>query len=113
MAKAVFVSPGEVVDYTPESNVSAGDVVAVGKIVGVAQRDLTAGVLGALRVQGVHDVAKEAAVAHDVGDKLYWSASTQVATKTNGGSDPVLGYCVLAAGAAATTTRVRLDPSAV
>lgn len=112
MALAVFVSEGQVIDYTPGSSVSAGDVVVAGKVVGIAQADIAAGALGALRVQGVHDVAKEASVAHSLGDKLYWDGATKVATKTDGGSFPVLGYCVAAAGASATITRVRLDPSA-
>ena len=50
---AEFVKNGDVVDYTPSADVTAGDVIVQGDLIGVAFNDIAADQLGALQVTGV------------------------------------------------------------
>ena len=53
MATARFIQTGDAVDYTPGADVSAGDVVVQGDLVGVAKLDIAAGKAGSLALTGV------------------------------------------------------------
>ena len=50
---AVFRQRGDAVDYIPEADVSAGDVVVQNDLVGIAKLDIKAGERGALALTGV------------------------------------------------------------
>ena len=58
MATATFVHDGKSIDYTPGSDVAAGDVVVQGELVGVARTPIAASALGSLAVTGVFDFPK-------------------------------------------------------
>lgn len=73
MPQATFVQVGNQIDYTPDADVAAGAVVVNGPLVGVAERAISASVLGALTLRGLFDVCK-AAVAINAGDEIYWDA---------------------------------------
>ena len=60
---ARYVQRGDAIDHTPAADVAAGDVVVIGKIVGVAKLDIKAGELGALALTGVYEVAKGTGIA--------------------------------------------------
>jgi len=108
--KAAYVSPGVAIDYTPSTDVNAGDVVVVGNLIGIANVDIAAGQKGALAVQGIFDVVKDAAIAFAQGDLVYWDDTNKVATNTdNGGANPKMGVAVEAAGTSDATVRVRLS----
>ena len=106
---AKYIQDDESVDYTPGSNVTAGDVVVQGDLVGVAKLDIAAGRLGALAVEGVFDFPKSTAggSAIAVGTTVYWNAGAQQATATSAGNK-LLGKTIKAAVDADTTVRVRL-----
>ena len=109
---ASFVHDGNSIDYTPAGDVSAGDVVVQGDLIGVAKLDISANALGALAVIGVFDVAKEGGtgVTFAIGDKVYWDDTNKVAVATDGaGANKLMGKAVLAAADADTTVRVRLS----
>ena len=107
---AVFVQGGRSIDYTPDSNVAAGDVVVQGDLVGVATRAIEANTLGALAVEGVFDFAKDtgSADAISAGARLYWDESEALATTESSGN-VYLGKAVQAAAADAATVRVRMS----
>lgn len=112
MATAIFVHDGDSIDYTPSSDVAAGDVVVQGDLIGVAKRDIPAGTLGALAVTGVFDMPKLAiaGVTIAAGAKVYWDAGNSVATTdTDEGANKYLGKTVAAAGDDDATVRVRLE----
>ena len=101
---ATMWSDDGAIDYTPGSAVTAGDVVVLGSIVGVATNDIAANAKGSLTIDGVFKVPKITG-AISVGTKLYWDpagtpvtgdASSGAATAT-AGSLKVMGYAVLAA----------------
>lgn len=110
MATAQFIHDGNTVDYTPGANVSAGDVVVQGDLVGIARLDIPAGALGALAVTGVFDVSKAsgAGTAIAAGAKVYWNATNKQATTTATGNK-YLGKSVRAATDADATVRLRLE----
>ena len=104
-----YIQDDESVDYTPGSNVTAGDVVVQGDLVGVAKLDILAGRLGALAVEGVFDFPKSTAggSAIAVGTTVYWNAGAQQATATATGNK-LIGKTTKAAADADATVRVRL-----
>ena len=111
MATAQFIHDGKSIDYTPGADVSAGDVVVQGELVGIAKLDIASGVLGALAVTGVFDVPKasgDGGIA--AGAEVYWDEAEQVAkTDAESGANKSLGKTVCAAGDDDTTVRVRLE----
>lgn len=72
--QAQYVQEGQAIDYTPSSAVSAGDVVIIGDILGIAKLDIAADALGAIALDGVFDMLREASTAFTAGDAVYWDA---------------------------------------
>lgn len=69
------------VDYTPGSDVSAGDVVVIGATPYVAHLDIKANELGALAaLGGVYSGAPDIAIAGGV--KVFWDGTNFTATAT-------------------------------
>ncbi len=111
MATAIFIHDGNSIDYTPGADVSAGDVVVQGELVGVAKLDIAANALGALAVTGVFDLPKasgDGGIA--AGAEVYWDEAEQVAkTDAEAGANKKLGKAITVAGDTDTTVRVRLS----
>ena len=99
-------------EYTPSGAVSEGDVVVLGGgLIGVATSDIAANAKGALTVEGTFDMPKSSGSAGEsivIGAALYWNDSSDIATAT-ASSNKFLGYAEKAAGASATSVRVRLS----
>ena len=109
---ARFIHEGKSIDYTPGADISAGDVVVQGDLVGIAKLDIATGTLGALSVTGVFDLPKATGggEAIDAGAKVYWDAGDGAAkTDDEGGANKYLGKTVAAAGDDDETVRVRLS----
>jgi len=109
--QAQYLSPGDMIDYTPSvAAVSAGQVVVVNGQVFIAVRDIAIGEQGALRMAGAFDVVKDTST-FAVGDAWYWDAdgdpvdgeaSTGAATSTAAGN--TFGGSVKAAAATGDAT---------
>jgi predicted RecA/RadA family phage recombinase len=116
MATAQFVHDGKTIDYIPGADVTAGDVIVQGDLVGVAKLDIKASALGSLALMGVFDFAKEAdvGVTFVAGALSYWDEANKVAVTSNGGgAHKLLGKVVVAAADGDATVRVRLCPCAL
>ena len=112
MAIAQFVHEGKSIDYTPGADVTVGDIVVQGDLLGVAQLDMAANQLGAVAVAGVFDIDKATGVGTGiaVGVKVYWDAANKQATADdNAGANKYLGKTVAAAGDDDAKVRVRLE----
>jgi len=109
MATAVFRFDGDRIEYTPSSDVGAGDVVVQGDLVGIATEAIDASVQGSLAVEGVFTVPKAvtSGSALTAGTKVYWDAANEIATTTVG-SNKYMGKVVKAAAATTATVDVRL-----
>lgn len=53
-----FLQEGVSLDFVPAADVLAGDVVVLGELVGVVQRDTKSGDLGSICVDGVYAMPK-------------------------------------------------------
>ena len=115
MATARFIHDGKAIDYTPGSAVSAGDVVVINRIVGIAKLDIAANQLGALAVDGVFDIPKKNEVI-SAGAAVYWDADGDPVGGTAGtgaltctAADGILaGFAVATAAGSATAARTKL-----
>lgn len=112
MATATFIHDGSTIDYTPGSDVAAGDVIVLGDLVGIAKQAIKAGVLGALALTGVFDLPKATGAGTGIaaGVTLFWDAGNQVVTtNSDSGTHKRIGNAVEVAGTADATARVRLN----
>ena len=91
MALAVFAHDGDSIDYTPTSDVAAGDVVVQGDMVGVARTPIVANAPGSLAVAGVFDFPKATTTGSAIaaGTKAYWDAAASVATAAKRSAVPI------------------------
>ena len=71
--QAKLISEGRTLDYTPQSDVSAGDVIVRGRMVTVAVRDINSGVKGAVYADGVVQLPKAQEALAD-GAAVYWDS---------------------------------------
>jgi predicted RecA/RadA family phage recombinase len=107
-----FIQRGDAVDYTPGADVSAGDVVVQGELVGVAKLDIQTGKLGALAVTGLFDFPKAAGAGTAIaaGTRVYWDEADQEAKADDeAGANKELGKTVKAAADEDVLVRVRLN----
>lgn len=116
--QAKLVQEGHVLDHTPSSAVSAGDVVIQDALFGVANQAIAASALGAIQVAGVYNVVKITG-AMTAGTQLFWDATgdpvggtsgTGAATETASGNT-FIGFNVLAALEAAEFVTALLVPA--
>ena len=114
--EAKYIQEGKAVDYTPSVDVPAGTVVAIFELIGITHRDIAAGQLGALNVQGVYEVVKGTGAGKAIteGMKVYWDAANKVVTAAQYDGDPpvtlpYMGKALKAAGDNDATVTVRLD----
>lgn len=62
---------GDVLDYTPTSAVVGGQVLQIGALAAIAQRDIAANVLGSVVIDGLAEF-RAAAVVGEAGDPVGW-----------------------------------------
>ena len=109
---AIYKQRGDSIDYIPASDISAGDVVVIGDLVGIAKLDIEAGKLGAIALTGVYDIAKASGSGTGIpaGIKVYWDDVTKVVTTDdNSGSNKYLGKTIADASNDDLTVLVRLS----
>ena len=106
--KARYVQRGESIDFTPESDVAAGDIVRLGALVGVAKLDVKAGELGALALVGVYEIAT-GGTAVEAGKPVYVNPATGKACAQGTEGAVAFGHAVAAAAATDAFVHVRLE----
>lgn len=96
---------GESLDYVNagDTKIEAGDVVVLGKRIGIAGCDIPAGETGSIHVEGVFEFPKGSA-AITAGAEVYWSG-TEIAAS----GDNKAGYVVADAAADDTTVLVKIN----
>ena len=104
-----YLQKGDVLDYLNdnEGDIASGQVVVLGKRIGVALTDITANTVGAIQMVGVFNVAK-AAEEFSIGLPLYWKASSQQLTKIVTGNT-LAGFAFAAARAEDVTIALKLN----
>lgn len=104
-----YVQDGDTLDLDPGATVPAGTGHLFGAaLFGIALSDAVSGTASAFLVEGVVDIAKTAALAVSVGDRLFWDATNKVVNKTVTAQQQV-GICVMAAATSDATVRMLLE----
>jgi predicted RecA/RadA family phage recombinase len=109
MPSVDFVHQGEAVDFSPETDLTAGSVVVRGELVGVTKHDIKSGKLGAIFVEGVFDFPKATGTgtAITLGANCYWDNTNQRATTTSSGNK-LIGKSVKATTDSEAVVRIKL-----
>lgn len=101
------VSNGHTMDYTATADISSGDAVLVGSVLGIAITDMASGDDGDLVLEGVFELPK-AAVAITQGAQLYWDdANSQVTTTST--DNTACGKAFAAAASGDDTVYVKIN----
>ena len=105
-----FRQIGSVMDYTNTTGakISSGDLVLVGKRVGVSLGNITDKKIGSVQVDGVFDLDKKAGDVMIQGALVYWSETDKAITVT-AARNTLAGYAFLAAEASDSTVAVKLN----
>lgn len=107
-----YEQPGNVIRYTAGANISSGQVVVVGKTLGVALEDIANTETGNVSICGVFRVPKVSAAVIAAGENLTWDASAaafddNAATPATGDVTGPTAIAFEAAGAGVTTLAVK------
>ena len=105
---ATYVQEGKNLDYTNETEdiITAGTVIVLGTIVGVAATNIEPGEIGTIATTGVWEVAKDSN-AITAGAIVYYNDESDVATATT--DEAKLGIAIAEAAAEDGTVLVRLN----
>lgn len=108
-----YVQPGKVVEFTAAANLSAGQVVRIGQILGVVKDDVASGAQGLAHIDGVFKVPKVSAAVIAQGESLSWDASAaafddNAAVPASGDVQGPPAVAYEAAGDGVTTLAVKL-----
>lgn len=100
-----YVQEGDVIQHTAAANITAGSVVKMGQILGVALVDIASGETGSVAIKGVYTVPKVTAAVIAQGESLTWDVSAgkfddNAATPATG---DVTGAAAVAAESAGNT----------
>lgn len=105
-----FIQDGKTIKKTLAANISAGDPLLIGDILGIAVNDgLNGDVDHVFAIEGVFEVAKNSTDTFDPGQILFWDAGNSRLTETASTHKPV-GVCMATAGNGATTCLIKLVP---
>ena len=77
--QARYIQRGESIDFLPDRDIAAGEIVIRNGLVGVAKIPVGKGTPGSLALSGVFDVTKTVRCAFSVGAAVYWDTVRQSA----------------------------------
>lgn len=108
-----YIQPGDVIDWTNGTGaaIASGDVVVVGNHrLGIALAAITIAAVGAVKVCGIFELAKNTSDAVVEGQKLWWDATNEEVINAPAINSYFIGYAADAELSATTTVKVRLAP---
>jgi len=103
-----YIQEGDVLDHIAAANIASGDVVLMGKRIGVAVADIASGQSGSVAVEGVFALPKVVANAPAQGALLYWDANASLLTTTATGNT-LAGYAAAAAVNGDATVNININ----
>jgi predicted RecA/RadA family phage recombinase len=104
-----YIEEGTTLTVAAPAAVNSGDIVVVGKLIGVATNTAAIGIPVAVKVTGVFELPKVSAEAWTVGVPINWLTGPKQATT---GAGTLIGYAAEPAANPSSVGRVRLNPSA-
>ena len=79
---ARYIQRGEAMDYTPDHDIAAGEVVKIGQLVGVARLDIKAGEMGAISLVGVYQMKTANHEKIETGHVVYFDPMTRLCSSS-------------------------------
>lgn len=107
--KAAYLQRGEVIDYKNETEktIEAGTLISANYLAGVAAADIPAGETGALHIEGIFAIPKDAALSLELGDSVCLSAEKKLQKHADG--DCPVGVVVAKPAEHATSVLVKIN----
>lgn len=106
-----YVQEGDHIEITAGAAYSAGDLIEVGNLHGVATTDIANGSTGIIALEGVFTLPKQTGAAGDAvagaGSPVYFKTG-KVTGNSDTGANKLVGHALEAANQAAATVKVRL-----
>lgn len=108
-----YVQDDSWLNYTNSgtTTVTAGSLVVIGDMVGIAVADIAASATGAVKIRGVFTLAATTNEAYVQGQQLYWKASTSKLIDDPTGNEKA-GRAAAAKASAGTTCTIVLNSNA-
>ncbi len=109
---AAFVSNGRSIDYVPGSAVTAGTVVLLGDLIGVAANDIAANQLGSLQLEGEFSETGDTGGGTDIalGAIVFWDNTNKKVAKTDAsGANKRLGKTTRAKATTDSTVYFKIN----
>ena len=104
-----YIQNGDYIDVAaPTGGVKSGEVVIIGKLIGVAVTDAAVSAPVSIAMTGVFDLPKAGATVFAVGDYVYFDEDKCVTDDTK----PLIGVAVNAPATNAVLVKVRLQVGA-
>ena len=108
-----FRQPGNIIDLVaPTGGAVSGSPVIVGAFFGIAAYNATAGTNVSVQLTGVFTLPKEAGLAINQGDVVYWDETLSAVTKTSTTNTVLIGVATVSVITSAPTVDVRLKGTA-
>lgn len=107
--KATYLHRGEVIDYKNETEktIEAGTLISARYLVGVAASDIPPHETGALHIEGIFSIPKDASLALELGDSVCLSAEKKLQKHVDG--DSPVGVVVAKPANQATSVLVKIN----
>lgn len=103
--KAKYVQKGDAVDFVPNVDLDAGEIVRLGNLIGITRLPVKAGTLGTLALAGVFDIEKPAGITFPQGNNVFWNGQAAH-------SGFLLGIAIQNASAESDYVRILLNSTA-
>ena len=102
-----FICEGDIIEVVAPANILSGDVVSIGKLIGIATTSANQGDVVAVRVKGVYSLPLATGTVINHGDVVYWDATNKVVTET-ATNNVQLGYAYTATSATDVQALIKL-----
>lgn len=109
-----YIKPGEHIPFTAAANVSSGQGVVIGALLGVALTSVATGEQGEAAIEGVWELPCASAADITAGAPLTWDTSAGEFILTGAATGDLVGaaIAVAVAGTGVTTVQAKLVPGA-
>lgn len=103
-----YIQEGDVMDHIAAANLVSGQMILVGKRVGVVVADISTGQTGAVAMEGVFSAPKLSTDVVAQGDLLYWDDTNKRLTIT-ATANTLAGYAFAAAGNGVAAVNININ----
>ena len=103
-----FVENGKNLEYTAGANITSGQPVLIGVLLGIAATDIANGATGIMAVEGVYTITSLTGTAWAQGAQLYWDDTNKRVTNVSSGNT-ACGKCWNTKASADATCLVKIN----